>query len=595
MRKAIGSLEEIFFLCASFASLAASAVALFLRSHTPFVNHRVRYGFRHLPAELLAAALFIAFVAFARPFLARIPDLAIRPTRQFLAGIGGIFALFWVPVWFSGGFVQDDWLLLAAASIRKIIVFHPAYSWFTLDSVDGNFRPLGTVLYFGYILKWFGPAARAFTLGPLVLTLLASLVAFAIVRELGYSRIAAAAASLLFLSRGMIYTIVAWASALGDGIAILFCGLTALFILKANRCSGSRALLYHLLAWLCFAFAILGKQSAFVTPLIVALLLFLRPGQSSLPSLARRAASAAFGLCIYTATAAIVFLHAKSLLNAPSPYSIGLSLRTVFQTFAYPTWYFLIVQFPDRYHAANFLPGILGLAIVAILILLACRFPSLLGDRPRDLIFAGLAAAASISLFTLLGTRSAPYYGCMAAFWFSIALAIVLTRFGPPRADNPLARVCCFLFCLLVVTGFAEVRIEQTGLVSSGGYIWGTYGMDTERAIQASMEGQFAKSPEKPVLELIDCPFANPYTSIALLDAPTIERILLYNSRAGVYTANNHQGLGPSDTFAGLTDTQSYQWTQPLDPATARKILTDRETLRLRCIGGTISQAADEP
>ena len=53
-----------------------------------------------------------------------------------------MFCVFWLPVLVAGGFVQDDWLLLAAASVRHVVVVHPATSWLALDSVDGNFRPL---------------------------------------------------------------------------------------------------------------------------------------------------------------------------------------------------------------------------------------------------------------------------------------------------------------------------------------------------------------------------------------------------------------------------------------------------------------------
>lgn len=257
----IGRLEDGFFLSASLLSLLVCAATFFLRNHLLFHNERIQYGVGHLPFALFATALFIALVGLARPLLSRISGLANWPTPYFLAVLAIVFALCWLPVWLAGGFVQDDWLLLAAASIRKIIFLHPAYSWYALDSVDGNFRPLGTTLYFGYMLKWFGLAARAFTFGPFLLTLLGNLVAFAIVRELGYSRVAAAAASLLFMTRGLLYTVAAWAAALGDGIAILFCGLTYLFLLKANKQHGSTALYYHLFAWLFFCVAILGKRA----------------------------------------------------------------------------------------------------------------------------------------------------------------------------------------------------------------------------------------------------------------------------------------------------------------------------------------------
>ena len=70
----------------------------------------------------------------------------------------------------------------------------------------------------------------------------------------------------------MIYTIVAWSAAVGDGIVILLCGLTVLAVLRANKHRGLAALLYHLLAWASFLMATLSKQSSFTIPLIVFLL-----------------------------------------------------------------------------------------------------------------------------------------------------------------------------------------------------------------------------------------------------------------------------------------------------------------------------------
>jgi hypothetical protein len=608
LRKVIGRPEDLFFLSASLFSLLVCAVTFFLRNHLLFQNGRIRYGVGHLPAALFAIAMFLALVGFARPMLSRISGLANRPSPYFLTVLAIVFGLCWLPVWLAGGFVQDDWLLLAAASIRKIIYIHPAYSWYALDSVDGNFRPLGTVLYFGYMLKWFGLEAHAFTFGPLFLTLLGSLVVFAIVRELGYSRVAAAAASLLFMTRGMLYTVVAWSAALGDGIAILFCGLTYLFLLKAIKQHGAAALYCHLFAWLFYCVAILGKQSSFVAPLIVALLLFIRPGEprhTRLASVLRRAATATLGLCVYAATAAVVFFHAKTLLHAASPYPIRFSLRALQQLFSYATWYFLLIQFPDKFLIANMLVSLLGLAGVAGTILLAWKFPKLLGDCHRDLVFAGLAAVASISLFVPLGTRSAAYYGCMSAMWVSIGLGIVFTQFGSPRNDNPPARLCCFLFCMLLVTGFAEIRLEQTGLFPSGGYIWGTYGMDTERSIQADMYRELAMSQGAEVLLLDNCPRAYLFTSLALLDAPSIQRILMVDSHTNTYTVNDRQGLRPTDGFSSLTDTQSYNWTKPLDAASADSYMAHRQVLLLEChdirvmladpVGDTTHKTGGEP
>jgi hypothetical protein len=562
--------------------LLVAALAHLLRDHLALPNGRLAYAEDRLAGALVAIALFTALLSLAPVVVARgLPALGAWPTRNYLAGITAVFAVYWLPAWLAGGFVADDWPLLAAASIRKVILLHPSYSWSALDSVDGNFRPLGAVLYFAYMLRWFGLAARAFTLGPLLLTLIASFVSFAIVRELGHSKLAAAAAAILYITRGVLYTIVTWTAALGDGIAILGCGLTALLVLKANKRSGVAACGCHLLAWLCFCVAILGKQSAFVAPLIVALALFLHPGQPHRPTLGRRTASALAALIIYAATAAAIFLHARDLSRGGNPYPIHLSLKPLFGIFSYATWYLFVFQLPDRLPSASVLPSLLGLAIIATFGVLACKRRAVLGDRARDPIFAALAAAASLSIFALLGTRSAPYYGCMFAFWLSIALGIVLTgnRWGSDRAADRRGIV----FCLLILSGFAEIRLEQLALIPSGGYLWGTYGMDGERRIRSNMQHQLAASKPIDTLVFEDCTHASPYTSMALLEAPAIPRILVYDSRTNSYAANDRLGLRPVDSLTGLSEPRTYNWNQPLDATTAARILSSGRVLRVEC------------
>jgi hypothetical protein len=171
----------------------------------------------------------------------------------------------------------------------------------------------------------------------------------------------------------------------------------------------------------------------------------------------------------------------------------------------------------------------------------------------------------------------------MAAFWLSIALGIALTQtkasgHRPPRLRH-------LLFCLLILSGFAEIRLEQTALIPSGGYLWGTYGMDSERRIQSNMQRDLAARGQGQIdtIVLDDCTHASPYTSMALLDAPTIQRILIYNSRSDTYAVNDLLGLRPTDTVASLSDPQSYNWSQPLDAATAGRTLARSRALRIQC------------
>jgi|GEM_PF-6173133 len=583
MRKATSGFENIFFLCVAIVILFASVAAELLHTRIHFHNDRVQYGMDHLPVALFSVFLFTVLVGVLPAFLSRWISLEEKPTSFYVAAIVVLFCIFWLPVFLSGGFVEDDWMLLSAASIRKIIYLHPAYSWHALDSVDGNFRPLGTVLYFAFMLKLFGVHAHAFLMGNFIINLLGSLIAFFIVRELGYSRVAGAAASMIYISRDLIYTENAWVAALGDATAILLCGLTVLAVLRAMKQRGLSAFVYHAIGWGCFCLATLAKQSSFAAPAIVAILLFMRPGDVPVLSLGRRVKDALIALLVYGGTAGIVFYHAKILLQTKTPYPLTLGFDGLVSTFAYVTWYFATIVYPSKNGLAIALPIVVGLAIVIGLVVIVRRVPRVLGDRPRDVVFLLLAALASLSLLIPLGARVTSYYGSMFAFWLSIALGIALTRFGTVRKENRPARIACFVFCLLVAVGFLDVRVKQTALIPSGGYIWGTFGMDRERSRYEQLSTVLSKSPHSDTLVLVDFPaYPSYYASMAFLIDPAIRRILAYDSTAKTYLANDLQGDRPRDEFDALNDTGAFNWKVTMSPSDAAKTISTEKAAWIR-------------
>ncbi|HEY0264356.1 MAG TPA: hypothetical protein VGC07_07515 [Granulicella sp.] len=581
MRPKTGDWENLFSLSASAVALLLSALTFALRGHIHIPYTRLQYGFEHLPTAFLAIAVFIAVMNLLRLQLLKIPHLETKPTLFFLGGLTVIFAIYWISPLRAGGFTADDWELLAAGSIRTLPLQHPDLSWYALDSVDGNFRPLGTVLYAGYLLRWFGVAPFPFLLGVFVANLLGSLVLFLIVREMGYSRLTAAAASILYISRGITYTIHAWMAALGDSLVILLCGLTTLLLLRANKRSGTAAVLYHLFAWGCFLLATLAKQSAFVMPLIVALLLVLRPGETVLPPRRQRVRNAAAGLIVYGGTAWYVYNHARALTRGDTPYPVGLTWDAVLRTFSYVTWYFTTFYLP-RGTVSALATDLLGLLILLGVYLAVRRMPQLLGERPRDVLFSVLSALASVSLFMVLQTRSAPYYGSMAAFWMSVGLAILLTHLNPPTRESPPGRIACFLLFVLAVLGYAEIRLKQTAIIYSGGYIWGTLGMDTYRSEFHDLRRALETTQGAHTLVLEDFPdFHSEYPCMALLIDPAIQHILLYDSRSKSYLANDLHGARPHDDLTALGDWRAYNWTSAISGEEAAAILAADSTVRL--------------
>lgn len=592
MHKNRAEFENAFFACAAAICAFFAAALVVLKPQLRTANGQADYAFSHLAVPLLEVAVFLACVGLLRPLLARSKRLDARPSWQYCVVLAAVFCIFWLPVLLSAGFIADDWMLLAAASIRKIVYLHPGLSWYTLDSVDGNFRPLGTVLYVGYMLKIFGLSPVAFLTGNFIVNFAASLVAFLIVRELGYSHIAAIAAAVLYISRDIAFTLNAWVAALGDGLSILLCGLTTLAILRACRRKTSVAISYHLLAWIFFVFATLAKQSSFVAPLIVALVVLIRPGDVPFVPMVRRLLLAAALFLVYSATAAIVFFHAKKLFNATVPYPIHLTLSGIVSVFSYVTWYLI----PDVYRRAPMLPAIAGLAIVVAGAVFVLRVPGALGRRPRDIGFAVLAAAASVSLFVVLPSRTAPYYGAMSAFWFSIALGIVLTRFGAVQSDNLAARRSCFIFCLLLALGFLSIQLKRIGLIPSGGYIEGSFETDQERVEYVEIAHLLAQSPQKDTLVLTDCRKSpRYYASMALLADPRITRILVYDSHRRMFLSNDLDGQRPKDDLSGLQDAQAFNWNIPVPASEAAHETSDARTLWLTFNRGNIVPQPSEP
>ena len=546
---------------------------------------RVAYAVAHLPAALLAIAAALAVLLLGLPTP---PSVLERTSWRAPVGVAAVFCSFWIPPWLAGGWIQDDWRLLAAASIRRVAELHPSVSLAMLDSVDGNYRPLSTVLFFSAMLHWFGAAEHAFTAAPLMMTLLSGMVAYAIVRELGYSAIAAATASALFFSRGMLYTVATWTAALGDGVAICLCGLTALLVLRACRSRSSMAVPLHAAAWLCLTVATLAKQSSFVTPLIVALILLVRPGQSFACSRSRRIATSAGGLLLYALPVVTVFLRARALTSSPSPYPIGVSAAGILRLFSYLTWYFAVVQLPDRLGGTAVVSSVTGILLAALFAYLIRRYPQLLGERPRDVWFALLAAAASLSILVVLQTRAAPYYGCMFSFWLSIALGILLTHCwsADPLRSGRAARVCWCAFMALLLTGFAEVRLAQIGLIASGGYTWGAYSAEADRRFDQYVRQQLAMAPTARTALFQDCRDHGTPSAMVLLAAPRIQRILLYDETSHTYFVNDRKGERPVDDLPGRTDTAAYNWTVPMDSAAAEAMLDGPDVVRIPCVNG---------
>lgn len=560
------------FFLVSALSLLAAALSFLLAAHKHLANPRVDYGLHHLPQAFLQIAIFAAAMGFAYRWLSR-KDFKNFPASWLIPALIALYAVVWLPVTLYGGFAQDDWMLLAAAMVRKMVLAHPLHAFNALDTVDGNYRPLGTVLYAGYFVQWFGVHPLPFLLGNFFVGLACVLLVFAIMRELGQSPYVAAAASALFLSRDLLYAPIAWFCAMGDSLAILGSGLSILLLLRSFRSRGAALWLYLIASWLSFAISLFAKQSAFVTPLIAALAVMLRPNQASGKDWKKRLPLAALIGVLYAATVFPVYHHALQLFHGHTPYPIQFSLLSVGSFLSYITWYFLPIGLPDAYSKIGLIIPAIGLLILIALVRRYRRNPGLLGNRPALIVFLLGAAFASLSLFLLLPTRTAPYYGSMAVFWISMVFAIALSNLDGDYLKRGSRPAGAFLLCLLVLVGYSFVRLKQTGIPPSGSYIWGTYGMDREGSLFASAHRILERSPETQVVVYVGCTAADKNRTVMMLVAdPSLQRILCYSPASG-FLENGHQGRLPENTVEDLTDLQAYHWDLPMNTEEARSIL----------------------
>ena len=585
MRKAYGGWETVFFGGVALVLLLSAGLTSWLSPRLHLRNPRLHYGVEHLAGALLGAFLFTVLVWLAWRFAFRTdPDRWLNKSNAFyLLLIAGVFCLFWLPPLLAGHFDEDDWQLLAAAAIRKVIYLHPGWSWYALDSVDGNFRPLGTVLYFGYLYRFFGLWPLPYFLGLFLVNLLGSLMAFFLVREMGYSKLAGTAASLLYISRSLTYEIRTWTSALGDALVILLCGCMAWALLRAIHRRGLAAFGWHALAWGCFAVATLAKQSAFAAPLIVALLLLVRPGLAETGPLWPRLRAATLGLAVYGATAAAAFFHAKTLTRALTPYPIGFTWGALLRTFSYALWYLGTFELPSKIGWLWVVPSVLGFAIVAGGLAALWEMPRLLGNRPRDEIFCLSAAVASVSLFVVLSNRQAGvlrFHGGVLdehRTWYRVDA--LYTR--PRKIDRRPA--------LLRTAGDRICRHppETDGVVTLGRGIRGepirearrkrcTKGSPASlRSLRTSGCWCWPTCREIPAT-IPPWPCWRP---------PGLETILTYDSRTRTYLSNDLHGARPHNDRSSLNNVGAYNWTVPVDATEAAQMTGHGDVLWLKFEG----------
>jgi small basic protein len=473
-------------------------------------------------------------------------------------------ALLWVPLVHASRFSADDWFLAAAATVRTSLAMRPWLSWYALDTVDGNFRPLGTVVYLNH-----GFSVLGFYAGFLVCALAATLLYF-IARKLGATGQLALCAALIFGSRDLLYGPVAWLCSLGDDLVLASGAGCVLLLLRSLHVAPRRAVLCHLGAFACLVVALLSKQSSYCIPLLALSTLTLRPGQERPASTQQQWAVALVTTTVYLATTVGVFHHASLLSRVGStPYPIvftadglGYLLRSVL-------WFFGPFDL-------QIIPGFmtiettLGFAILALLGWIGWRRRGRTGLGKRAMLFCVLAALVSIALFLFLPSRRVPYYADFAALWVAIPVAALCL--GPEsiaKGGRGLTMVVA-----LVVLGGTSIQLKRTALIPSGTYLGGTYGMDAEKAESDAVRQQLRDHPHAETVVVRDNSPDSVYPAMICIWSREVRRVYVFRPRTNEWLVNSLDGRVPQDTPEIWTDVGAFHWTRPLPSAPTGEFLT---------------------
>ena len=206
----------------------------------------------------------------------------------------------------------------------------------------------------------------------------------------------------------------------------------------------------------------------------------------------------------------------------------------------------------------------------------------------RVLGFLFAAAAISLSLLAFLPTVVAPYYGALAALWISTGVGILLT--GPDLESARLPPWAPVALAAMVLSGFVEVRIKQTGLLPSGGFQWGTMTAEREADIRRWTLRSLASHAGPRTVVLVDYPYLPAfYAAMILRQDPAVDHVYAYSSGTGGMLTNSLDRVPPPDDSAHLREAMSYHWEFPVAAEQERAILHSPDSLALILRGDHVS------
>ncbi len=336
------------------------------------------------------------------------------------------------------GYFWDDYVFLTRVQSNPIAALGPEPGVF--------YRPIPRVLYF-WPMASLGSSGALVAHGINLFLLAASVWLFASLVGKVAGPKAGALAGIAFATLAPVPSLVAWASASQDLLAILF-ALTALHLRHAGR-----------IAWAGIAFAA-GLLSKETTAVLAPALVLWSWIVGEKPTRVRAAAITIGGILI-----AWLFLHPGIRALASNAFAIrprgyvGFSNLAVLEFHArrYLLALFNVPEGPGApWGRAWLVPGIAGVAVataVAAAGLTLARKKENEAEAPRrlsiprTLLLAFLISAPTLILPALMIQRWAGYFACLPGLGSALLIGVLLSRI-----PTPVAAICLAVFAAIGVS-----------------------------------------------------------------------------------------------------------------------------------------------
>ena len=320
-------------------------------------------------------------------------------------------------------FLSDDFVLLKHA--RSVLdALRPL---FTAGGGDGFFRPIGYVSL-AFTSAWAGVSPVLWHATALGLHIINTVLVYLLAVRLGRSRMAAIFAAILFAIHGTRPEAVVWIAGRFDLLSTFFvlCGL--LFFMRSQNELPAMGSVYGFASLACMILAILTKESAYVFPFLLVLLLVSRRCWSR----ARLAT-----LIPFYVVAATLFAYRWVLfgriggyrdIQTGAPQALTLGVVHTLKALALRTW--AILWFPINW------------------------------SREPDKVLAVLAVAYILSLAWLAAVRTdrAEFLYALAFVLISVLPPLHLLLIGPDLGKSRLLYLPSVGFCLMLSLAIDSLR-----------------------------------------------------------------------------------------------------------------------------------------